>query len=93
MLQEEGESPKSRMIRSIMAVSTLFPRTSLLQATCLVMDSHENGISRFIPDWKGLCLKQEPKSEEGITQTPGSSRNNQARGRGKTLSHNPQSSS
>lgn len=64
-----------------MAVSTLLLRISLLQAACLYMDSHQNGISRFISAWKGLCLKQEPRSEEGITQPPHSRENNQARGR------------
>lgn len=52
-----------------MAASTLLPSVSLLQAAGLIMDSHQNGISRFIPAWKELCLKQEPRSEEGITHT------------------------
>lgn len=76
-----------------MAVSTLLPSVSLLQAAGLIMDSHQNGISRFIPAWKELCLKQEPRSEEGITQIPRCSRDNQARGRGGTLPPSLHSSS
>lgn len=93
MLQEKVESPKSRVIRSTTAVSTLLPGTSPLQAASLVMGSHQSGISRFIPAWKELCLKQDSESEEGITQTPRSSKDNQARGRGKALPHNLHASS
>lgn len=68
-----------------MAVSTLLPSISLLQAAGPVVDSRQNGISRFISAWKEMYLKQEPTSEEGITQLLHSSRDNQARSRDKTL--------